>query len=54
MLMARRPEESGFNSRQEKEIFLFSVTFISALVPTQPSNQWMTGDISPGNKAIGA
>jgi hypothetical protein len=54
MLLAGRPEESSFYSRQKQEFSLFSITTRTALGPTQFSNQWMPEDIFPGNKATGA
>jgi hypothetical protein len=39
-------EESGFDSRQEKEIFLFSITPRST--PTHLPIQWVAGAVSEG------
>jgi hypothetical protein len=46
-------EESGFDSRQEQEIFLFSIMFRPALGPTQPPIQWISGALSPGVERLG-
>jgi hypothetical protein len=49
-LRAGRPR---FNSRQVLRIFLFATASRPALGPTQPSIQWVAGDISPGVKRPG-
>jgi hypothetical protein len=38
-------EESGFNSLQGQDIFLFSITFRLALGPTQPPLQGVQGQV---------
>jgi hypothetical protein len=48
--------ECGFDSCQEKEIFLFSIGPGLALEAIQPSGQWMAGDFplrvkEPGREA---
>jgi hypothetical protein len=45
--------EPGFNSRQEKEIFLFSTLSGLALGLTQLPIQWVPGAFSPGVKQPG-
>jgi hypothetical protein len=41
-------EESGFDSRQEQENFLFCITSVPALGPTHPTIQWIAVDDSRG------
>jgi hypothetical protein len=43
-------EESGLDSRQGKDIFLFFIAFTLSLTPTQPSIQWLLGAFSLGVK----
>jgi hypothetical protein len=43
-------EESGFDSRQWQEIFLYATASRRALGPTQPPIQWAPGALSPGVK----
>jgi hypothetical protein len=38
-------KESGFNSQQGQEIFLFSIASRQALGPTQPPIQWVLGAV---------
>jgi hypothetical protein len=45
-------EESGCDSRKEREIFLFSMASIPALRSTEPHIQWRAG-LLPGNTAAG-
>jgi hypothetical protein len=39
--------ETGFNSMQRQEIFLFSIIPRLALGPIQPPDQWVVGIVSP-------
>jgi hypothetical protein len=45
--------ESGFDSRQGQEIFLFSIMSRPALGPTQPPAQWVLAVFSLGVKRQG-
>jgi hypothetical protein len=45
-------DSDGFGSRLCK-IFLFSTTYRPTLGPTQPSNQWLPGALSPEVKRQG-
>jgi hypothetical protein len=40
-------EESGLDSRQRQEIFLFPIASRQALKPTQPPIQWESGAVFP-------
>jgi hypothetical protein len=42
----------GFDSRQGKDIFLFSITSRPALGLTQPPIQWVPGALSPWSKLL--
>lgn len=46
-------EESGFESRQRQEIFVFCVTSRPALASTQSPIKWVSGVVSPGVKGKG-
>jgi hypothetical protein len=48
-----RNRRSGFYSRKEQEIFLFSTASRSALEPIQPSTEWVPGTVSPQVKRPG-
>jgi hypothetical protein len=50
-LRAARPE---FDSRQDRNVFLFAAVSISVLWTTLPPIQWVPGALAPGGKAIGA
>jgi hypothetical protein len=39
---------------QRNDFFLFSLMFRPALGPTQPSIQWVTGNVSPEVKRLGS
>jgi hypothetical protein len=47
------PEEPGFNSLQEKDIFLFSIIFRPVQKPIQPPIQWLLESVSPVVKQLG-
>jgi hypothetical protein len=46
-------DKSGFDSRQEQEVFLSFITFSPSLGPTQPPTQWLTEALSLGLKREG-
>jgi hypothetical protein len=45
-----RAGRSGFDFRQERDMYLFSATSTPALWLTQPPTQWIQGNISTGVK----
>jgi hypothetical protein len=47
-------DESGFDSRHGREIFLYSTAFRPALGPTQRFLKWVPGVLSWGSKAAEA
>jgi hypothetical protein len=48
--MGSTTKESGFDSQQEKDIFLFFTVSRLALGPNQPPIQWVPGTLSLGIK----
>jgi hypothetical protein len=46
-------EESGFDSQQRQQIFIFFTAPRAALGPTQPPIQWILGPLSLGVKQLG-